>query len=55
VQQVHENDVLTTFVEEISLTNKIGIYNIAIRNQFDVDVAHFKGSVYRSDKVWESK
>lgn len=53
VQQVQENDLLTTFVEEISLTNKIGIYNISIRNQYDVDVAHFKGSVYRSDKVWE--
>lgn len=52
VQQVRENDVLTTFVDEISLTNKIGIYHITIRNQFDVDVAHFKGSVYRSDKEW---
>jgi acyl-CoA thioesterase len=52
VQQVLEGDTLTTFVEEISLTNKIGIYHITIRNQFDVDVAHFKGSVYRSDKEW---
>ncbi|MBI1265847.1 MAG: hotdog fold thioesterase [Cryomorphaceae bacterium] len=52
VQQVREGDTLTTFVEEISLTNKIGIYHITIRNQFDVDVAHFKGSVYRSDKEW---
>jgi acyl-CoA thioesterase len=52
VQQVRENDVLTTFVDEISLTNKIGIYHITIRNQYDVDVAHFKGSVYRSDKEW---
>ena len=52
VQQVRENDVLTTFVDEISLTNKIGIYHITIRNQYDVDVAHFKGSVYSSDKEW---
>lgn len=53
VQQVREGDVLTTYVEELSLTNKIGLYQISVRNQFDVDVAIFKGSVYRSEKEWE--
>lgn len=53
VQQVRKDDVLTTFVEELSLTNKIAIYQISVRNQFDVDVAIFKGSVYRTDKEWE--
>ncbi|MDG1261221.1 MAG: hotdog fold thioesterase [Flavobacteriales bacterium] len=52
VQQVMLGDVLTTSIEEISLTHKIGIYNITVRNQHDVDVAHFKGSVYRSEKEW---
>lgn len=55
VQPVSAGDVLTTFVEELSLTNKIGIYQITIKNQFDVEVALFKGSVYRTEKEWLSQ
>lgn len=54
VQPVREGDVLRTSVEEVSLSNKIGIYHITVKNQFDVDVAIFKGSVYRTDKEWEA-
>lgn len=53
VQQVRKGDVLRTRVKEVSLSHKIGIYHITILNQFEVEVAHFKGSVYRSSKVWE--
>lgn len=53
VQAVREGDILTTEVEELSLTNKIGLYQITVRNQFDVDVAIFKGSVYRKESEWE--
>lgn len=52
VQKVMKDDVLKTNVTEVSLSHKIGIYHIAILNQHEVDVAHFKGTVYRSDKVW---
>ncbi|MFK7757420.1 MAG: PaaI family thioesterase [Flavobacteriales bacterium] len=52
VQKVMEKDTLRTDVREVSLNHKIGIYHIAILNQHDVEVAHFKGTVYRSDKVW---
>jgi acyl-CoA thioesterase len=52
-QPVMEGDVLTTHVEEVSLNHRIGIYHISVRNQHDVDVAHFKGTVYRKEKVWE--
>lgn len=52
VQKVMEKDVLRTDVKEVSLNHKIGIYHIAILNQHDVEVAHFKGTVYRSDKEW---
>lgn len=55
VQPVHENDILRTKVEEVSLNRKIGIYHITIFNQLDVEVAHFKGSVYRTSKEWEYK
>jgi acyl-CoA thioesterase len=49
-----EGDVLTTHTEEISLSNKIGVYQITITNQGDKTVALFKGTVYRTSKDWES-
>jgi len=49
---VKEGDVLTTMAEEVSLTNKIGIYNITITNQDNKKVALFKGTVYRTGKNW---
>jgi len=52
VQKVFLNDVLTTDVNEVSLNHKIGIYHIRITNQYDVEVAHFKGTVYISGKEW---
>lgn len=51
-QPVREGDVLTTHVEEVSLNHKIGIYTVRVTNQFDVDVALFKGSVYRRSESW---
>lgn len=48
-----EGDVLTTQTEEVSLSNKIGIYHITITNQDNNTVALFKGTVYRTSKDWE--
>jgi len=53
IKAVREGDVLTTYVEEKSLTTKIGIYHIEVRNQSQETVALFKGTVYRTDKDWE--
>lgn len=50
---VKEGDVLRTKVTEESLTSKIGIYTIHIYNQNDINVALFKGIVYRTVKEWE--
>ena len=50
---VKEGDVLRTKVTEESLTSKIGIYTIHIYNQENVNVALFKGTVYRTGKEWE--
>lgn len=47
-----EGDVLTTQVEEVSVTNKIGVYHITIVNQDNKKVAVFKGTVYRTGKEW---
>lgn len=46
-------DVITATTEEMSLSNKIGVYHIAIKNQRDEVVALFKGTVYRTGKEWE--
>ena len=48
-----EGDVLTTKTVERSLSNRIGVYDITVTNQENKVVALFKGTVYRSDKVWE--
>lgn len=50
---VKVGDVLTAEAIEVSLTNKIGIYNIPVTNQNDEIVGVFKGSVYRTSKEWE--
>ena len=53
IAQVKEGDVVTATAEEISLTNKIGIYHVFVTNQENKKVAFFKGTVYRTDKNWE--
>ena len=48
-----KGDVLTAHTKEMSLSNKIGVYQITITNQEDKTVALFKGTVYRTSKDWE--
>ena len=52
-KQVKEGDVLTAIAEEKTRTNKIGIYEVSIKNQKEELVALFKGIVYRTSKEWE--
>lgn len=49
---VKEGDVITAVAEEVSLTNKIGTYNITITNQDNIKVGLFKGTVYRKSEKW---
>ena len=51
---VIEGDVLTAITEELSLSDKIGMYFIAITKQDNQKVAYFKGTVYRTSKKWFS-
>jgi acyl-CoA thioesterase len=53
VKMVAQEDVLTTVVEEKSLSNRIGLYHITVFNQNNEAVAFFKGTVHRSEKSWE--
>jgi acyl-CoA thioesterase len=51
-EQIRENDIITATAEELSLSNKIAVYHITIRNQEEKIVALFKGTVYRTSKNW---
>lgn len=52
-KMVKAGDVLTVHSKELSLSRKIGVYEMEVKNQHVELVAHFKGTVYRSGKVWE--
>jgi len=49
---VQVNDELTCEAKELSLTARTGTYLIEIKNQKNEKVAFFKGTVYRTSKVW---
>lgn len=51
--KVVEEDILIASAEEISLSEKIGIYNITVKNDKNILVAIFKGTVYRTSAKWE--
>jgi len=53
LKSVHVGDILTAKTTQLSLTRKTGVYAMDVRNQNNELVAHFKGTVYRSDKVWD--
>ena len=50
---VNVDDTLYAEASEVSMSNKIGIYNIPVSNQKGELVGVFKGSVYRTSKNWE--
>ena len=49
---VKDGDVLTATTEELSLSDKIGVYLITITNNENQKIAYFKGTVYRTSKDW---
>lgn len=52
IKPVYAGDVLTATTKEERVTNKIGIYMVAVHNQQNEKVALFKGTVYRSSLDW---
>jgi len=50
---VRAGDTLVAVSEEVSLTNKIGVYHIKVTNQNNQTVALFKGMVFRKEDEWE--
>jgi acyl-CoA thioesterase len=53
LKPVNVNDVLTAIAKEISLTKRIGVYQIEVFNQNNHLVSILKGTVYRTGKIWE--
>ena len=52
---IKDGDQLTATTEELSLSDKIGVYIITITNNENQEIAYFKGTVYRTSKEWFSK
>lgn len=48
VKKVMPGDLLTAKTDELSIGNRIAVYNIAITNQDDEEVAIFRGTVFRT-------
>ena len=53
-ESTKEGDILTATTEELSKTEKTGLYLITIANQNNKNIAYFKGMVYRLKKDWLS-
>lgn len=51
-KKVKSGDILTATSKEINKSNKTALYYITITNQDKLEVAHFKGTVYRTSKEW---
>lgn len=49
-QPVRVGDTLTAVAEEESFSNRVGYYRVLVRNQDDVVVAIFRGTVYRTSR-----
>ena len=51
-KKVASSDVLTATSKKINKSIKTALYYITITNQDNLEVAHFKGTVYRTGKEW---
>lgn len=51
IRKVSEGDKLLATAEELSLGNRIGVYNITIINQDEIQVAAFRGTVFRTKEL----
>ncbi len=49
---VREGDVLLATSDEKSLSRSVAVYYVTVTNQRDEEVALFKGTVYRTGKLW---
>ena len=53
IVSLKKGDVIFAEVDEVSLKEKIAVYNILIKKEEGEVVALFKGTVYRTSKDWD--
>ena len=51
-KKVMSGDTLIAATQEVSKNDKNAVYNISITNQDNLEVAHFKGTVFHTGKEW---
>ena len=51
-KKVASGDILIATSKEMNKSIKTALYYITITNQDNLEVAHFKGTVYRTGKEW---
>jgi acyl-CoA thioesterase len=54
-KKVTSGDTLTATSNQINKSSKTALYYITIINQNNQEVAHFKGTVFRTEKEWFPK
>ena len=54
-KKVVSGDILTATSNEINKSSKTALYYITITNQNKLEIAHFKGTVFRTEKEWFPK
>ena len=52
IKKVMIGDTLIAETQEISKNDKSATYNINVTNQKKIEIANFKGKVYRTNKKW---
>ncbi len=52
LKTLNVGDVLVAKAEEVSRSNKLGVYHVKVTNQKDEIVALFKGLAYRTGEEW---
>jgi acyl-CoA thioesterase len=52
IKKVVSGDTLTATAKEVNKSSKTALYNISITNQNNIEIAYFKGTVYRTGKEW---
>ena len=54
-KKVMSGETLIAKTQEISKDDKNVVYKINITNQNNIEIAHFKGTVYRTEREWFPK
>ena len=54
-KKVTNGDILTASSKQLNKSSKTALYYITITNQNNQEVAHFKGTVFRTEKEWFPK